>query len=526
MALYSSAFASSLSLKSIKKSLSGLGESVKNARSSASNITNSIRESNKNKKKSLSLSSSLFRRRREASLRRDREDILEARTVGGSIKRSGKVISNSTKGFLGRILDFLGTVLLGWAINNLPKIMDLAEKLIKRMQKYFAILQDFVGGVFQTLSGFIDLVNGIATSLSTFNFSNIQNVFDTSIAKMQTGLDRILNSTQKSLQMLTSDVNKMLGMMGVNLSDFDIPDLVESGADTGADTGEDTGGGSPGSSPTPSRGQYTGKAANIPPEGKALLDAIAGSESGGYNSRYPSKTFSGYDDHPRIDERILSGPNKGKTSNAAGRYQFLSTTWDRWKPGNAFTPENQDIAAYNLAIAAYGYGEQGLLKALRENPLAVANKLSGTWTSLPGGIEPNNATNGFISRYKKSVERYYNTPSPIFTQNQNQQQPPPAPPTSQSQTQQQGPKPGGSIAESLFNIFTQKPQERSSITGVEGQKVSSNKKTSVIVIKQNAIAQAPTMMGRPSSNQGTSLNSDRDGNNDMLFEQIMLQRIG
>jgi muramidase (phage lysozyme) len=158
------------------------------------------------------------------------------------------------------------------------------------------------------------------------------------------------------------------------------------------------------------KGEFTGKAADIPPEGKALLDAIAGSESRGYNSRYPSKTFdNGWVDHPRLSERILSGPNKGKRSDAAGRYQFLSTTWDQYKPAKEFTPENQDIAAYNLAIAAYGYGESGLLKDLREDPLKVANKLSGTWTSLPGGIERNNATDGFLDRFEKSVKEYNKT---------------------------------------------------------------------------------------------------------------------
>ena len=163
-------------------------------------------------------------------------------------------------------------------------------------------------------------------------------------------------------------------------------------------------------------GMFTGKAADIPPEGKALLDAIAGSESGGYNSRYPSKTFdNGWRDHPRISERILSGPNKGLTSDAAGRYQFLSTTWDQYKPAKEFTPENQDIAAYRLAIATYGYGESGLVTDLKKDPLKVANKLSKTWTSLPGGIEPNNATNGFLSRYKDKVKKYESKGGPTLS---------------------------------------------------------------------------------------------------------------
>jgi len=412
-------------------------------------------------------------------------------------------------------MDFLGVVLLGWAINNLPKIIALAEGLIKRMQQYFGILQDFVGGVGQTLSGFTEMIGGIAVDIASFNFSNLGKTFDTSLDKMQTGFDRIFNSTQKAIRMITLDASSMLKELGFDDSKFNIPNLIE---DTPSTTETETGGGSPGSSPTASGGQYTGKAANIPPEGKALLDAIAGSESGGYNSRYPSKTFSGYDDHPRIDETILSGPNKGLTSNAAGRYQFLSTTWDRWKPGNAFTPENQDIAAYNLAIAAYGYGEQGLLKALKENPLKVANKLSGTWTSLPGGIEPNNATNGFISRYKTSVERYYNTPSPIFDMSKQGQEP--------SEPSNQEPIKTNTLLDLPLNFF-KKPPERSSITGPKGMAVASAKRQVVIIKTGGGNSPAPrpqpVMVGGSDSNMfaKTELNNTME-----MIDTYALNAIG
>ena len=154
-------------------------------------------------------------------------------------------------------------------------------------------------------------------------------------------------------------------------------------------------------------------AGEIPPEGKALLDAIAGSESKGYNSRFPSKTFSGFKDHPRIDEPIPWRP--GLTSNAAGRYQFLSTTWDGLakKLGlTDFSPANQDRAAWQLAIDAYGYGASGIIRDLQTNPLKVANKLSGTWTSLPGGAERNAATDGFVGRYRASVAKYQGQKGP------------------------------------------------------------------------------------------------------------------
>jgi murein DD-endopeptidase MepM/ murein hydrolase activator NlpD len=149
-------------------------------------------------------------------------------------------------------------------------------------------------------------------------------------------------------------------------------------------------------------GDFIGTAADIPPEGKALLDAIAGAEAPGYNSRYPSKTFSGYKDHPRIPEPTPDG----RTSDAAGRYQFISSTWDSYKPAKAFTPENQDIAAWRLATATYGYGESGIVKDLQKDPMKVADKLKGQWPSLPGGSQPNNATSGFLSRYKAALKRY------------------------------------------------------------------------------------------------------------------------
>ena len=154
-------------------------------------------------------------------------------------------------------------------------------------------------------------------------------------------------------------------------------------------------------------------AGEIPPEGKALLDAIAGSESKGYNSRFPSKTFSGFKDHPRIDEPIPWRP--GLTSNAAGRYQFLSTTWDGLakKLGlTDFSPANQDRAAWQLAIDAYGFGASGIIRDLQNDPLKVANKLSGTWTSLPGGAERNAATDGFVGRYRASVAKYQGQSGP------------------------------------------------------------------------------------------------------------------
>ena len=135
----------------------------------------------------------------------------------------------------------------------------------------------------------------------------------------------------------------------------------------------------------------------IPAEGRALLNTIAQTESAGrYNVRYGGhgdKTFQGFDDHPRVAEPITSGPDVGKTSSAAGRYQFIAPTWDAQKAKlglKDFSPANQDAAAWDLAQATYKQQTgKDLLTTLKSGETAdVLPALSGQWSSLPGGRQP------------------------------------------------------------------------------------------------------------------------------------------
>lgn len=151
---------------------------------------------------------------------------------------------------------------------------------------------------------------------------------------------------------------------------------------------------------------------SIPPEGRALLSVISGPESAGqYNVRFGGAHFGTYADHPRIHERIPSGPNAGNVSDAAGRYQFLSSTWDTEKAKlglTDFSPASQDKAAWDLAQTDYeARTGRNLLTDLKSRDPGTMSRVAGalrqTWTSLPGGIEQGQTGSRFENAYNAAL---------------------------------------------------------------------------------------------------------------------------
>lgn len=149
--------------------------------------------------------------------------------------------------------------------------------------------------------------------------------------------------------------------------------------------------------------------AELSPVARALLETIAGPESrGDYNVIYGGSQFDDYSDHPRKPVTIMSGPNKGSTSSAAGKYQFLGSTWDDVAGRHGisdFSPASQDQAAWALATEEYKRDTGRDLEAdLAAGDLSrVAPSLKNQWTSLPGGIEQGIGGSAFANAYASNL---------------------------------------------------------------------------------------------------------------------------
>ena len=201
---------STLNLNNIRRSLSGLSDSVKGALKRSEQISDSIKDRNLAKKESISMSAEFFAKRRDNLRRKEKEDMLEAGSVMGILKSSGKAIQRTTKGFLGRILDFVGTIILGWAILNLPKIIKIAQDLIKRMQLYFGILSNFVNNVASLFTSFGNNIKEVGQQILQFNFLPFKDQIEGFMTKIRNAFDQLVLNTIKTVKLFSDKTEREL----------------------------------------------------------------------------------------------------------------------------------------------------------------------------------------------------------------------------------------------------------------------------------------------------------------------------
>ena len=196
---------SSIGIDSIRKSITSLGEGLRAIAINSQELLKQTRETNQLKSKFIKQDAEFFKRRRENALRKQREDELEASTITGVTKRQGSLVQKSTRGFLGRILDFVGILILGWAITNLPKIITAFQKLFGFIRRTVGILSGFVEGMKNFL---LSMGAGVENFLAIFNRFNFReddkNIKDT-FEKTQTNLSKLERDFVESVNSFATD---------------------------------------------------------------------------------------------------------------------------------------------------------------------------------------------------------------------------------------------------------------------------------------------------------------------------------
>ena len=144
----------SINLNKVSSGMKSLNSGLDQLKKSADSVKTVSLNKTRIKKESIARNRMLGNMREEAVRRKDQESIIEASGIGGAFKRTGSAIADSTKGFLGRILDFASSLLIGWLLYNLPTIVTAIEDLIIRIKSLYGILTEFMSNIKNTFINF------------------------------------------------------------------------------------------------------------------------------------------------------------------------------------------------------------------------------------------------------------------------------------------------------------------------------------------------------------------------------------
>jgi len=383
------AIASPLNLQQITTGVRSLGVAVTRAQVSANRSAGVLVNRNKIKRKLVFGDRLSFDRRRERVRRRRQEDIIESSSIGGFIKNRGLALANSTRGFLGRIMDFLGTLLVGWLLNNLPTIISMAQELMARIGRLVNILGGFVTNIGKSLQSFGKVLGAVGQNIINFDFLD-------SNKRVQTAMDD-LNSVFDDMSIQIDD--------GIKLFTTPLGEGLVSG-ENAAPTGTDytTQPEVTDTSGTP------GTAGKLQPIHKQALDIISKPESGGdYNamnrgtaadSLGGSKKWIGKNLTDMTIGEVISLQSQGKL-HAAGRYQFVPRSLPTAKASaglkdtDRFDKNNQDLLAIGLLktqgpgawtpYSKYSKKEIDIMYKAKDTPLGAATPAAPAQiTPIPG----------------------------------------------------------------------------------------------------------------------------------------------
>jgi hypothetical protein len=291
----------------------------------------------------------LKNRRLEKERRKRQEDELEAPNVVARPDGPFEVTQKSNKGFLERILGFLGYLGAGWLLNNLPTLIAMGKEFVGRVQRMGQLIGGFVTNITNIFTGFGNLLSASFQNLVQFDLFDTSNRVKDAFGQLTGSVDDMGKELEEALKLITTPLTE--GMV----TGEDAPPTGQERTSEGAyEPGAplQTGDGVPGSG---------GK---LLPIHKQALDIISRPESGGdYNAMNNgragdrpggSKKWLGKNLTEMTIGEVLDFQQNKKQLWAAGRYQFVPNTL----PGlvksaglgsnDKFDKNNQDLMAATL----------------------------------------------------------------------------------------------------------------------------------------------------------------------------------
>lgn len=343
----------------IKSSFTTIGAGFTKANKSVGSMRNVLLKKTKVKRDAITGRKSLFGKRIENQRRKDEEAVIEA-SRPNTISKIGNSVLNSGKGLLDRIIDFAGTLLVGWLVNNLPTIMSMAQNLIGRIQRTVNILGNFMKDIGAIFTGSTKVFGAVLTNITTLDFFDSNKRLDKALGELESVFGDMNKQFDDGLKTLTTPLGQMPGEAPV----------PPTGTDYTMPPGEEVNTKTLGSATDLKSGARAIMNAGFPAKGAAYLAGNIQQESGWRGQRSPwvldddagtNKGLVSWNQGRITNGEKFLGKPLNKASNAE-QIRWIKHEMKTYYPGAYkifMNPNSTDAELKSASYTYLGYGDVG-----------------------------------------------------------------------------------------------------------------------------------------------------------------------
>jgi len=188
------------------------GAVLKKSKKVAGNVKKAAVKKRKINKDTFMSKEKTRKKKLEQDKRRQEEESLE-QTKKSKQKPSAKKSVARGGGILQKIIDFISTILIGWVVTNLPKIIDSVKGVIKKIKGIYDKIVGFFGSVGEFFSGIKDSIGDVINKFKNIDFSKIGDKIKEKINGLKEGFTNMIDKIKGGLNILRGkkkeDPNKL-----------------------------------------------------------------------------------------------------------------------------------------------------------------------------------------------------------------------------------------------------------------------------------------------------------------------------
>ena len=179
------------------------GTVLKKSKKVAGNVKKAVIKKRKINKEIFMSDERTRKKKLEQDKRREEEEALEQANKSKK-KPSPKKTMKKGGGILQKVIEFVSTILIGWVVTNLPKIIDTVKGVIKKIKEIYNNITGFFGSFGEFFNGIKNIVGSTLDKIKNIDFTSIGEKIKDKITGLKDAFTNLIANIGKGLGILKS----------------------------------------------------------------------------------------------------------------------------------------------------------------------------------------------------------------------------------------------------------------------------------------------------------------------------------